>query len=370
MEAMNYQFAAIRGVQAAREYYVVMCPLKLIPKIFLFDEEELPAELRAQRTLNQSRIPDIANYLVHNPESYVFSAITASVDGRVHFQPEGDKGYKRSIGMLHIPMDANFIINDGQHRRAAIEQAIKENSEIGDETISVVLFIDAGLKRSQQMFADLNKHAVRPTKSISVLYDYRDSWATLAVELANEVPIFKGLTETEKTTISNRSTSLFTLHAIYQATNALLTDFNDDKVIDEGRSLALSYWSRLGEVIPEWRSIIDREISAAHLRKHYVHSHGVVLQALGEVGSNLVRTYPDNWSERLQRLTQVDWRRTNTKLWEGRAMHHGKMSKARNNVGLTVNLIKCMLDLPLSKKERELEDLLDVEEKYEPARTS
>jgi DNA sulfur modification protein DndB len=49
MEAMNYhQFAAIRGIQAEREYYVVMCSMRLIPKIFLFDEEEIPADLRAQ----------------------------------------------------------------------------------------------------------------------------------------------------------------------------------------------------------------------------------------------------------------------------------------------------------------------------------
>ena len=44
-------FTAIRGIQAGREYYAAMCPLKVIPKIFLLDEEELTAELRAQRTL-------------------------------------------------------------------------------------------------------------------------------------------------------------------------------------------------------------------------------------------------------------------------------------------------------------------------------
>jgi DNA sulfur modification protein DndB len=60
-------------------------------------------------------------------------------------------------------MSSRFLINDGQHRRAAIEEALKVRPEFGDETISVVFFIDAGLENSQQMFADLNKHAVRPT---------------------------------------------------------------------------------------------------------------------------------------------------------------------------------------------------------------
>jgi DNA sulfur modification protein DndB len=52
-----YTFPAIRGIQSGREYYVTMCALRLIPKLFIFDEEELPAELRAQRTLNKGRIP-------------------------------------------------------------------------------------------------------------------------------------------------------------------------------------------------------------------------------------------------------------------------------------------------------------------------
>jgi hypothetical protein len=35
MDSFNYTFAALRGVQARREYFVAMCPLRLIPKIFL-----------------------------------------------------------------------------------------------------------------------------------------------------------------------------------------------------------------------------------------------------------------------------------------------------------------------------------------------
>ena len=79
----EYVFPAIQGVQAQREYYVSMCPMRLIPKIFLFNEEELVPELRAQRQLNRARIPEIARYMSGNPEGYVFSAITASVDGEV-----------------------------------------------------------------------------------------------------------------------------------------------------------------------------------------------------------------------------------------------------------------------------------------------
>ena len=69
------------------------------------------------------------------------------------------------------------------------------------------------------MFADLNRYAVRPTKSLSLLYDHRDPLAKLAYTVANEVSYFKGMVEMEKTSISNRSKKLFTLSGIYQATN-------------------------------------------------------------------------------------------------------------------------------------------------------
>src|SRR5437762_1856336 len=83
------------------------------------DHEE---ELRAQRALNRARVPEIARYLIENPKEYVFSSITASMDADVDFTPT-DSDF---IGKLTIPMSAKFIINDGQHRRAAIEEALKE----------------------------------------------------------------------------------------------------------------------------------------------------------------------------------------------------------------------------------------------------
>ena len=355
MEAFNYQFTALRGIQAGREYYLAMCPMKLIPKIFLFDEEEIPPELRAQRILNRARVPDIAHYILANPKDYVFSALTISIDADVQFDPITDHGNTRNVGMLSVPMTARFLINDGQHRRAGIEEALKENPDLGDETIAVVFFIDAGLDRSQQLFADLNKHAVRPTRSIGILYDKRDPFSQLALKIIDDVPIFRGMTETEKTTISNRSTKLFTLSAVYQATQALLHKGKGDEITKNDYELAKEYWTRLGDVIPEWRMAIKRQASAADLRNQYIHIHGVTLHALGIVGYALVEAYPDHWQKHLAPLAQIDWRRANMHLWGERSMQHGKMSKAAANVSLTANAIKQALGLPLTAEEAALE---------------
>jgi len=354
--AYTYTFPALRGVQAGREYYVAMCPLKLLPKIFLFDEAPVPPELRAQRTLNRARIPEITRYILENRDSYAFSAITASIDGEVHFEPVDAGEGTTDIGWLVVSMSARFVINDGQHRRAAIEAALEEQPNLGDETIAVVFYLDEGLRRSQQLFADLNKHAVRPTKSLGILYDYRDPLAGLARYLARNAKLFRGLTELEKTTISNRSIKLFTLSAIYQATGALLGKRKNDPIDEAERELALRFWDRLVEVIPEWQLVIDRQVSSAELRRDYVHAHAVTLHALGIAGHALLRACPDDWSQRLQLLRKIDWSRSNTQLWEGRAMVGGHMSKTRQNVQLTANLIKRVLGLELTPEEQKLEE--------------
>ena len=217
MEANQYSFTAMRGIQAGKAFFVLLCPLKLVPKLFRFDDESVPPEFRAQRILNRARVPEIARYIVDNPKEYILSSLCASVDGEVDFEPIQDKGAMRCIGILHIGMSCTILINDGQHRRAAIEEAVKERPELGDETISVVLFADGGLGRSQQMFADLNVHATKPTKSIRLLYDHRDELAQLSREVVQRVALFREFTDLEVTSLSNRTLKLFTFSSLHQA---------------------------------------------------------------------------------------------------------------------------------------------------------
>lgn len=352
----TYKFPALRGIQASKEYYVAMCPLKLLPKIFIFDEAPLPADFRAQRTLNVSRIPEITQYIVENQNDYAFSAITASIDGDVQFETAGGTNSNTDIGHLVIPMSARFIINDGQHRRAAIEAALEERPELGNETIAVVFFLDTGLKRSQQLFADLNKHAVKPTKSLGILYDYRDPLACLARDLMADIPCFKGLTEKEKTTISNRSHKLFTLSGIYQATGALLDARKNQPIKDTEKEFAYSYWTELGRIVPQWKQAIENDVRSAELRMDYVNVHSILLHALGHVGYSLRQKHPKDWAIHLQALANIDWSRSNSVAWDGRAMIGGKMSKSRQNEILTTVYLKQALDLPLTAVEQKAED--------------
>ena len=74
----THTFKAIRGKQAGRSFYTAMCTLKSIAKIFTFNDADIPAEHRAQRTLRKSRIPRIRDYILQNPGRLYFL-----VDNRV-----------------------------------------------------------------------------------------------------------------------------------------------------------------------------------------------------------------------------------------------------------------------------------------------
>jgi DNA sulfur modification protein DndB len=264
------------------------------------------------------------------------------------------------VGQLVIPAGARILVNDGQHRREAIAAALRLRPELAEESIPLVLFLDAGLVRNQQTFADLNRHAIRPATSLNVLYDHRDPVARLARRVASEVCPFGGLTELERSSLSNRSSKMFTLSAIHQATLALLRQ-KPEAVDDQEERLVLEFWGIVGELVRDW-GFVSEQHTASDLRRDYVHVHAVALHALGIVGGELMARHSTDWQSRLRRLKGLDWRRDNN-LWSGRAIRNGKISKAGPSLVLTANVLRDAVGLELGATERALEETLPKEDR-------
>lgn len=349
-----YSFPAIKGKQANRDFFVIMCPLSILSKLFIFNEDDLPPEHRAQRILNKARIPEMASYILNNPNDYVFSSVTASIDGDFDFSPV-NKEFDEKIGVLKVSMDSRLLINDGQHRRAAIEEAIKASPELGDETISIVLFIDEGLKRSQQIFADLNKHAVNVSKSIGILYDSRDPIAMITKSLLDENKYLKHFTDKENPSLSKFSSKLFTLSSINETNKKLLNKINTND--PKAYNFVKEFWDVLCENMKEWQFVFNKDINPHLFRNDYISSNGVVLEALGLVGNYLYKNNNDNWKEILSNIKYIDWHRSNLDDWQNRVIGStGRIVKSATYVRLTNNLIKIKLNIPLTKEEIKLEN--------------
>jgi len=347
-------FPVIRGIQAGREYYVSMWKLKMLSQMAIFDESELPAEMRAQRVLNKARIPEMADYVLQNQKNYVFSAITISIGSKVKFEPSASTGDERHIGLLKVPMDAQFVINDGQHRRAAIKSVLEQRPELANETISVVFFLDVGLTRSQQMFADLNRYAIRPSRSLNLLYDHRNTKAELARKVIHESPFFRDIVDMERSSLALRSQKLFTLSAFFSATAELMADVGVGN-LEQDAAVAREFWETVAKCFPLWLQIQTGKAAASEARENYIHSHGIALHAIGRAGGVLLAHGGSGWKARLSRLKEIDWSRRNSDLWEGRALVGGKVSKSTTNVTLTTNVIKQQLGIELSEEEARIE---------------
>ncbi|MFL5805048.1 MAG: DNA sulfur modification protein DndB [Roseiflexaceae bacterium] len=355
MATGNYSLPCIRGRQGDSEYYLIQCSARLLPRLFLFNEDEVPLSLRRGRVLDAARVAEIVRHLSPNLQSYTMAPLLASVDCEVNF--ESLRNDSPDLGYLQIPITARLILNDGQHRRAALQQLLHKGTPIDDDTIPIMLIPDPHLERSAGLYTEFNRYRLQSTLSKRILHDGGDL-AILIRQLADEIPVFQGRTELEKTTISNRSTALFTISAVYQATEALL-GINKKAELSPGQvAIAQRFWQELGEIIPEWQRVINREVAAAYLRQHYVHSHTVTLLAIGMAGHDLLAAHPKDWGDRLRALGQLDWSKENTNLWEGRAMVRGKMSKSHDSIRLTAIAIKRSLGLTLSEQEQALEQRL------------
>lgn len=345
-----YRFPVVRGIQAKREYYIAMVPLRMISVLFQSDEEYVFPEFRAQRRLNTGRIPVISKYILDNPNDYVFSALTASIDGEFKFISSSDNV---DLGILEVSMEAKFLINDGQHRKAAILEALTQNSSLGSETISIVFFEDYGLKRSQQIFTDLNKHAIKTSNSISELYDSRDDLAVITRDVISKIPFIDMYTDKERDILGKYSSKLFTLNTFYSANKRIVHKCNSNK--DRNEFLIL-FWNLVSENIKQWNELQNKEISKIDLRENYIITQSVVIQSLGRLG-NYFFAHPEvDMEKSIVLLKNIDWRRS-ALSWKLRTIGaNGRMITSENAIVLTTNVIKKCLGIPLDDDELFKED--------------
>ena len=330
---MEVTFPAMRGRMGGREYFATIMTLSEIPRFFKFtDWEQFSPELRAQRVLNESRVPVIAKYIVDNEASYLFSSITASYTAStINFVPMSED--RPDVGQIKLDLEEmEFVINDGQHRCAAITQALKENPQLAKDRISVLLFPTENMDRMQQMFSDLNRFAQRSSKSLNILYDHRDNLAALTNVVVERVDVFRGLVDMERVSIPIRSEKLFALSTIYDANKELLGNKIDPAGSGPYQATcdrAVEYWSTLADIVLDWKKVSKGLVAAAAVRQEKISTHATVLRALGGVGRILSEHHPTQWRERLQRLSAVDWRKSVggkvNSLWDGVCISAGSV---------------------------------------------
>lgn len=356
MTRPEFNIPAVRGTQGGRAFYTAMCPIRLLPKLFPVGVNQTTSDGdQSFRKVNRTRVREIARDIGDRHDDYHLAAVTVTVEQTVRFvAATGGKAKGVASGELWIPLEAKLTIVDGIHRIYGLQRAVKDCPALADQSIALLIHVDPDGTRRGQIFSDVKRHERSSAQSLRIGLDDRDEAARLTRNVIDAVPIFAGAIEMEKTAISNRSRKLFTLSALYQANKILLAD-RKDAPFDERLNLATAFWTEVASRIPGWSEVVQGKASAAETRAGYVHCHAIGIAAIARAGRALLAQFPKGWRKRLASLATIDWSRANTKLWEGRAMIGGRLSKSNSAVARTSNVVKRHLGLKLSSDDESTE---------------
>ena len=320
----TYGFPAIRALQAGSTYYTTAMPFEVLVKLLKTNpgSDENP--------IDRDRAKAIADYICQNIGSFVLPPITLSVSSECHFVPYSDAELDIALGVLTLPINASFQIHDGSYRIDAIAEALAKYSDLSDETLGVVIYT----RTSDRRFGVIKANQRKSGRAERIVSDPGDVVAKITRRVIAGVPAFANSIEMVKTTISNRSHNLFTFSALYQANEIFLAN-NRELRLEDQVELATAFWKAVQDAIPDWTADIPR----VDLRKQKVHAHGVTLCALARVGAKIVERFPNSWKRKLGSLKNIDWSRDNAKMWEGKAMFNGRMTKSAAAIEQTAETI-------------------------------
>lgn len=131
-------------------------------------------------------------------------------------------------------------------------------------------------------------------------------------------------TDTERTSLGQKSLKLFTLNGIAEATDILTERLPNESALQQ----AISYWSEIADEMLDWKAVLEKQTVPGEVRQNLLSGHAITLVALGFLGQRLLAK--DTWQEELKGidLSGADWSKTNPE-WEGQLIFGGRIHKTR-----------------------------------------
>ncbi len=338
---------AVRGRMGTNTYYTANFPLGMVVKLFQYDPAAmaaLPVEERHQRALKSARVPEIARYVTEH-DDYIFSSITVSVNAdELKFT---SSPLDPNVGMLRVPLEVEWIINDGQHRVAGIHRALSERADLKDDTLSVVILCDPDLERCQQIFSDLNRTVQKTSASLDIAFDRRSPMNRLTNAVVDRSRLFKDKTDKERVSLSTRSKPFSTLSAVRAANIQLIGMLKDENMPDAELQRevdkAVEFWDLVTDIVEPWTDIADGALDPAFARQDYISSYTIALWAVASAGRTAQEAGPD-WRASLGELAKMDWLKENQE-WQGICMLGDEVVTRQPTRKATADLLRWKMGL-------------------------
>jgi len=326
-----YTFSAAQGFQY-KPYFNINVPARVLIKLLRIDDSGSTME-RSQRTVNEKRANDFADYLIDNLMSntpFIIPTVTGFIDstyaeGEASFisaleqcdLDNANRGFG-TVGLLCVGMDSEFKLFDGQHRSRGTAiglERIAKNPEryskidLSTLSVPVMAYLDLTLEERQTFFSDINMNMAKPQAAIGISYDHRDPLARFAVEIAQELP-FKGLVELERNTIGKKSDKLFSLKTIFDVVKTILglgNKYTKEDLTEERKQYVRDVLNKFSR--PMGWSALEFSGNADDIRDHSIITHTVMLKAVAEAANVISDQFPNFEGAKLSNLSKLNYGR-------------------------------------------------------------
>lgn len=196
------KFAAIKGQMGIWKYYVTTLSFEEVSQFVSPITKEISNSASYSNLLQRaitSNVENIKDYLLIQPERMFNSIVLAVYDGNPEWY-ELDVNVEEystfSVGVLELSGKEVIFPVDGQHRVEGIKLALKQNSELKNEKVPVILIghenSSEGKRRTRRLFSTLNRRARRVSDNEIIALDEDDVVAIATRELAEDYELFMG----------------------------------------------------------------------------------------------------------------------------------------------------------------------------------
>lgn len=294
------KFAAIKGQMGIWKYYVTSLSFEDINTFVSPITKEISNSESYSNLLQRaitSNVDSIKDYLLMQPERMFNSLVLAVYDGNPEWY-ELDVNVEEystfSVGVLELNGNEVVFPVDGQHRVEGIKLALKENPELKNEKVPVILIGHEnnleGKRRTRRLFSTLNRRARRVNENEIIALDEDDVVAIATRELAEDYELFMGnrlVNCANKNIPSTNKVAFTSILTLYEVNKILFGEIckgkgmskaeqekfllyrpNEQEVTDIVKKI-INFWTLLVSNVPvvsEYISLNESEISKKEYR--------------------------------------------------------------------------------------------------------
>jgi DNA sulfur modification protein DndB len=336
-----------------------------------------------------ARTKEITDYLLLNKDRFLGSLIVAVWGGHPEYTPlvmaadaenqEMLRGIDRNFGVLTFDGTHQYFALDGQHRLKAIKDAIKQDRDLLDEDISVIVVphfdTESGRRRTRRLFTNINRNVKTTTAQENLALDEDDGFAVLTRRLLDEheflkrgdvVRVFTRQGDDGDLRLAHRqvpvnSPAWTTIGVLYDIVQKLgfglhSSMYNQsqratDQVLDDSYDVVAKRLDELLDACGNLRGQYEDQSAPKYLRApkgrdgqgHAFMRPAVQVQVAKAVHHIMEDELP-GWPELMKRLKSLDWRMSAvpfSAVWldTPEMSRKGKMVTGKDQTGLLYDLL-------------------------------